>query len=286
MENHSQLGSYENRFKRVTSYIYEHLAEDLDLIKLADIACMSAYHWHRIYHAMHGETLAATVKRLRLHRAAGFLVHSDLPVDQVAVKSGYANLQSFTRIFHSVYGMPPARYRKEGSHTVFQQQQANRSSHMYPVEIKTVPAIQAVTVDHTGSYMDIGKAFETMYGCLASRQLFRPGMRSIGIYLDDPFSVEEAALRSKAGVVFEGPIPAEALLAPLAASDVAGGTYAVLRYKGPYADMRVAYQWLYGEWLAQSGKEAADAPAFEEYLNNPRDTAPTELLTDIYLPLR
>jgi AraC family transcriptional regulator len=24
----------------------------------------------------------------------------------------------------------------------------------------------------------------------------------------------------------------------------------------------------------------------EEYLNSPRDTAPTELLTDIYLPLR
>ena len=42
----------------------------------------------------------------------------------------------------------------------------------------------------------------------------------------------------------------------------------------------------FGEWLMQSGREAGDAPAFEEYLNNPRDTAPPELLTDIYLPLR
>ncbi|HTD03059.1 AraC family transcriptional regulator [Undibacterium sp.] len=286
MENQASPSSYEKRFNRVTNYIYEHLDEELDLIKLADIACMSAYHWHRIYHAMHGETLAATVKRLRLHRAAGFLVHSEMPVEQVAAKSGYANLQSFTRIFHSVYGMPPARYRKQGSHTIFHPQHVDRSEFMYPVEIKTVAAMQAVTIDHTGSYMEIGKAFETLYGCLGARQLFRPGMRSIGIYLDDPFSVEEARLRSKAGVVFADAPSSDAVQPPLAASQIAGGTYAVLRYKGPYADMRAAYQWLYGEWLVQSGKDAADAPVFEEYLNNPRDTAPTELLTDIYLPLR
>jgi AraC family transcriptional regulator len=35
----------------------------------------------------------------------------------------------------------------------------------------------------------------------------------------------------------------------------------------------------------RSGREPADAPVFEEYLNSPRDTAPTELLSDIYLPL-
>jgi AraC family transcriptional regulator len=35
----------------------------------------------------------------------------------------------------------------------------------------------------------------------------------------------------------------------------------------------------------QSEHEAADAPVFEEYLNNPKDTAPSELLTEICLPL-
>jgi AraC family transcriptional regulator len=59
----------------------------------------------------------------------------------------------------------------------------------------------------------------------------------------------------------------------------------VLRFRGPYATMRAAYQWLYGEWLVQSGAQPADAPVFEEYLNSPRDTAPNDLLTDIHLPL-
>jgi AraC family transcriptional regulator len=53
-----------------------------------------------------------------------------------------------------------------------------------------------------------------------------------------------------------------------------------------YPDVRTAYQWLYGGWLAQSGQEAADAPIFEEYLDSPRDTAPAEPVTDMYLPLR
>jgi AraC family transcriptional regulator len=73
---------------------------------------------------------------------------------------------------------------------------------------------------------------------------------------------------------------------PLEYADIAAGSYAVLRHKGPYADMHAAYQWLYGVWLAQSGREVADGPVFEEYLNNPRETAPSELLTDICLPVR
>jgi len=40
-----------------------------------------------------------------------------------------------------------------------------------------------------------------------------------------------------------------------------------------------------GALLRLSGHEAADLPVCEDYLNNPRDTAPADLLTDIYLPL-
>ena len=62
-------------------------------------------------------------------------------------------------------------------------------------------------------------------------------------------------------------------------AEIREGVYAVLRHKGPYSDMRAAYDWLFGEWLVRSGREPADAPVFEEYLNNPRDTPPTELRT-------
>ena len=103
-----------------------------------------------------------------------------------------------------------------------------------------------------------------------------------GIYYDDPASVAEADLRSRAGIVAGKPLPIEPPLEPVT---IVGGEYAVLRHKGPYADMRGSYEFLYGTWLPQSGREPADAPCVEEYLNTPRDTAPTELISDIYLPL-
>ncbi len=138
-------------------------------------------------------------------------------------------------------------------------------------------------VDHRGAYMNIGKSFDLLFTTLASRHLIRPGLRMVGVYLDDPTSVPEPELRSQAGVVMEEPCPVEQ---PLMRTHVRGGDYAVLKYKGPYGDMRAAYDWLYGRWLPSSERDAADAPMFEEYLNSPRDTPPTDLRTDIYLPLK
>ena len=70
MENFGGQASYVKRLTRVTSYIYDHLDDDLDLQNLAEVAALSPYHWHRVYHAIYGETVAATVKRLRLQRAS------------------------------------------------------------------------------------------------------------------------------------------------------------------------------------------------------------------------
>jgi AraC family transcriptional regulator len=226
---------YQERLNRVTGYIYDHLDDQLDLNRLADIACLSPYHSHRIYHAVRGETIAATVKRLRLHRAAGYLAHISMAIEKVAEKSGYNDLPSFTRIFHSVYGMPPARYRREGSHTSFQPAGQTGVHAMYNAEIKTLPSMKATTVEHLGCYMQIGKAFDTLYGWLCTRNLVTPDLRSIALYLDDPTAVAEEKLCSRAGVILD----AEAAIEPpLAVTEISAGQYAVLRHKGPYADMK------------------------------------------------
>ncbi|OCP37547.1 AraC family transcriptional regulator [Ensifer sp. LC163] len=283
MDEQATWAAYERRLHRVSDYIYGHLNEELDLDRLAEIACLSPHHWHRIYRAVHGETLAATVKRLRLQKAAADLVQSDLPVEAIAQRSGYPNIQSFNRTFKAVYGLPPARYRKEGSHKTFETASSEGIADMYEVTLKEIDSFDLVGVAHTGSYMGIGKAFETLYGTLFSRNLFRPDMEMVGIYQDDPELVPVDKLRSFACVTAKQTLPAEA---PLTPQTLDGGRYAVLRHKGPYADMPLAYQWLYGTWLPQSGREVRDSLMFEKYLNNPRDVPPTELLSEIYLPLK
>lgn len=281
--DHAISESYASRLTRVSSYIHDHLDEELNLDVLAEIACLSPYHWHRIYQAHYGETVAATVKRLRLHRAAADLAHTDMPIPKIATRAGYDSQASFTRAFSAAYGQPPAAYREGGAHAVFKTSTIQGVQAMYDVVITKVPAMSLIAVDHRGPYMSIGKSFDLLFTTLAQRNLIRPNVRMVGVYLDDPTRVPEPELRSQAGVVVDEPITVDP---PLVATRIQGGEYAALKYKGPYGDMRAAYDWLYGQWLPSSGRDAADAPVFEDYLNSPRDTPPTELRTDIYLPLR
>ena len=269
--------------RRVVEHVHAHLDEPLDLMTLADIAHLSPHHWHRVYHALYGETLAATVKRLRLHRAAGWLANTAWPIEQVARQSGYPNLQSFTRLFKGVYGLPPARYRAAGQHTEFAGMTRTESGAAHPLDVRLLPALKVVAIEHTGPYMQIGRGFDALFGRVAALGLVRPGMRMLGRFFDDPSCVPEAELRAQACIAGCAP---GAVVAPLLRTTIPAAECAVLVHTGPYATMAAAYRWLFGEWLVQSGREPADAPVVEEYMNSPRDTAPADLITHIHLPLR
>lgn len=154
---------------------------------------------------------------------------------------------------------------------------------MHDIVIRQEPQRVLAGIAHKGPYIEIGRAFEHLIGSLASRGLMDKTGMLIGFYYSDPSVVPEQELRSAAAVELRQDI---ALSAPLERIEVPAQRYAVLRHKGPYADMKAAYDWLYGTWLPASGHEPADGPAMEIYLNNPRDTAPSDLLTDICLPLK
>jgi AraC family transcriptional regulator len=282
-ENYGGRTNYAKRLARVTAYIYEHLDEDIDLAVLAEVAALSPWHWHRIYHALYGETVAATVRRLRMQRAAADLANTTLAIEDIARRAHYDAVPSFSRAFRAAYSLPPAQYRERGGHARFAEHSDDRVNAMFPIEIVRLPALRLAAISHDGPYIQIGRAFDQLFGTLAARGQIAPGVRSIGVYLDDPSAVPEESLRAQAGIVIDDTF---AMAAPLEAVTVQAGTYAVLRHKGPYADMRAAYDWLFGEWLVRAGHEADDAPAFEEYFNNPRDTPPGELRTNIHLKLR
>lgn len=273
MTNH-----YQDRISRVTDYIYDHLDDALDLDTLADVAALSRWHWHRVYFAMRGETATATVRRLRLQRASADLVLSERPVAEIAERAGYGSVAAFTRAFADAYGMPPASYRQYGSHAGLDPARADLPVSQFDVRIVHAPPLVVAVEDHQGSFMQIDRAFERLLGRLgaAGRLTAETGM--VGIFLSDPTATEEDDLRAQAGATHvsgEGG-PTRTL---------AGADYAVLRHKGPYADMRNAYAWLFGRWLPQSGRELAEEPVLEFYLNDPREVAPTEVLADLYLPL-
>ena len=90
MAKQQRKATYQARLDRVVDHIYGHLDEDIRPEGLAEIACLSPYHWHRIYVAMRGETVSATIRRLRLSRAADRLANSDLSTRTIAERAGYS----------------------------------------------------------------------------------------------------------------------------------------------------------------------------------------------------
>ncbi len=282
MTDERDWARYQDRLNRVTDYIYAHLDDELNFEHLAEVACLSPWHWHRIYRGVFGETVTATVRRLRIHRAAGQLANSDMPVAEVAKRAGYPNVQSFTRLFKAQLGMAPAAYRAGGGHTKFEHKPKPGEDKMYDVAFRKSGNIRVAAIPHKGDYMEVGRAFETLFGTLYAQNLFSPDMRMIGIYFDDPDLMPVDELRSMACMS----VPEDFdMRPPLQEMRLESGDYAVLTHKGPYADMPKAYRWFFGDWLNVSGREVADKPSFELYLNNPRDVAPSELLSEIWMPL-
>ena len=78
---------YESRFRAVLEALRSPDAVPLDLHRLAEQAALSPYHWHRLYHQFMGESMAATRRRRRLHRAAWLLRHSSQPIATIAARS-------------------------------------------------------------------------------------------------------------------------------------------------------------------------------------------------------
>ena len=149
---------YSARIGRVVDYIHDHLEEDICLDVLAEVACMSPYHWHRIFTAMRGETVAATVRRLRLARAADRLANSDKSLAEIACQAGYSTSEAFGRAFKDAYRMTPGRYRENGSHAKFKAANRTRDAQGFPVTIEDMPETRCAAVPHNGSYMLIDKA--------------------------------------------------------------------------------------------------------------------------------
>ena len=275
--------AYEARLVRVLVYIHDHLDGDLSLDAIADVACMSPHHWHRVFRAMTGETLADAVRRLRLLKAANALVSDAAPVADIAERFGYPNLASFSRAFSAQHGRPPATFRDESHERAASLRQATGDHSMYPVIVQNLAACHAAGILHVGPYHGLGLAFQKLSAIIAARSLSSHVEGVIAVYHDAPGSKPDRDLHSHAAVIMASPFPPD--IEGLDYFDLVGGRHAVMQHHGAYATLGSAYEWLYGKWLPHSGEEPRNAPPIELYVNDPRTTPPEQLRTDVRLPL-
>lgn len=285
--------NYRKRLLRVIDYMHEHIGDNLDVNTLADVACMSPYHFHRIYRQMAQETVNATVRRLRLQAAASDLIRTDISLEAIAHKMAYSSQEAFSRAFLKEFGEAQGEYRNNkhltktkwepfvamlpaGSLPILSMEQ----SLMFDVEIKELPETNVMGMAHQGDYMNIGQVFEKVGQFAVANELYTESTKSIGVYYDDPKFVAVDELRSMACVTLEKPI--EISEESVTVAKLPARKYATLLFKGSYAELEKPYDWFFGQWLPESGYDAGEFPPFEEYVNDPKSTAPNELLTRIH----
>jgi AraC family transcriptional regulator len=97
--------------RRLADYNEAHLADQLTLGRLAQLACLSEFHLARMFKASFGMPPSAWIAERRLARARTLLKTTTLPLQQIADACGYADLSHFSHRLRAALGTPPGRYR-------------------------------------------------------------------------------------------------------------------------------------------------------------------------------
>lgn len=156
---------------------------------------------------------------------------------------------------------------------------------MLNMEIKELPATRVAAIRHVGPFCDLKPSFEKICAWGGAAGVFGPTTRVVGIFHDDPRSTPEAELRSDAAVTVDAGVTPEAD-SGVTIHEIPAGAYAVGVFKGPYENLESAYSWIFGTWASESGQTLLPQASFEVYLNDPTSVAPSELLTEICLPIK
>lgn len=289
---------YARAAQRIIDRIAANLDEALDLDSLASAACLSPYHFHRVFRGMVGETPLELTRRLRMERAAWRLGHTDAAVTEVAFDAGYETHEAFTRAFRASYSASPSGFRGRKLPRI--EIAAACGVHYDPggcvppfllrdsggramdVEIKDKPEMRVAAVRHVGPYNQIHEAFEQLGRIAGPAGAFRPGAAMIAIYHDNPESTPQDQLRSDAAISIppDAPLPAG-----LTEHRVDGGRYACTEHRGSYETLGDTWQRFMGEWLPASGHRTGSGVSYELYLNNPANTPTPELRTELCIPI-
>ncbi len=290
---------YAKRILRVLVQIQTHLDHALDLEELASLAHFSPFHFHRVFRGMVGEPVMEHVRRLRIERAAYHLKSTGRSITQIAFDAGYETHEAFTRAFRAMFDESPSRFRS--LHRRIPVQPAPSGVHYMPdgtveafeplqsevevmnVRIEERPRQRVTFMRHVGPYDQVGATWQKFMSWAASRGLFGAMGKPLAVIHDDPEITPTDKLRYDVCIAVDhGFQPEEGV----GVQEIAGGQYAVARHRGQYQRLGETYAALMGQWLPANNREPEHGPCVEAYLNNPQQTAPEDLVTEIYVLLR
>ncbi|MBN2535688.1 MAG: AraC family transcriptional regulator [Spirochaetales bacterium] len=303
---------YKQRINRVMDYIETHLDETLSLERLADIACFSKFHFHRIFQSLNGERLAEYIQRIRIEKAATLLKNNpDHSVTDIAFLCGFASSASFANAFKKYFGMSASRYRNdenagkeqryislpeedlESLHIRIEQSKGKQTFHIKGIDyerdvhIVDLPEWNLAYIRYTGPYKGDAALFTRLWKKLvtwaAPRGLLdKSDNIYIALYHDNPEITAEEKLRVSVCMSIDENTETSGEIGRMT---LPGGKYSVCRFVLGEKDYSAAWGWVYGTWLPISGYQPDDRPSFEWYPPHEQKEG-NKIPVDICIPVK
>lgn len=152
------------------------------------------------------------------------------------------------------------------------------------VEIVDFPETKIAVIEHCGAPE---KEYESVRKLIAWRMANKlpPSQlhKSYGIHYNDPNKVSPSEYRVDLAVSVQDDISANSF--GVVNKIIPALKCAKIRHLGSRENVTSA-RYLRGEWLESSGEQLADFPVFFHYVNVGPDIQTTDMITDVYLPLR
>ncbi len=294
---------YKKRVCSAMNYISRNIERNLSLEEIAKSASFSMFHFHRIFKAVVGETVAGFTRRLRLELAANRLVSRQLDdITTIALSCGFSSSQNLAKAFRQHFGTTPTEYRKSkigntnskkvneisllttyDDDWVFKNSSNIKWRNTMKAEVRNLPQMIVAYVRKVGPYNKetCEPAFAELMQWAGPRGFVGPE-KILAIYWDNPDVTPPEKCRFDACIIIpNGTVPDGQIFT----QTINDGPYLVCHFELKPDSIQQAWEDAYS-WLCDSGYEPNDNPCFELYHNNALEHPEGKWIFDICIPLK
>lgn len=291
------------RIEKVLEYIHEHLFLSLSLDDIAQQSCWSRWQLQRVFTAKTGVNVAQYIRELKLSRAAESLLDSPSErVLDIALSVGFNSEISFSRSFKQFFGCSPREYRKRGIRSGLRQPITAISPVNLNVRTFALDSVHSnftqIRIEHKAAFCLVGYKGE-IGGLFSSQPDFQQLVPTIWHEFErlklqgginhtpslrygviDTMSLHDDRLTYWASEECTNNFPNH-----LNQLRIPEQEYVVLPHRGAIAHLKPKLEWLFSEWLPQSGYSGVDGFELEIYSANYQLNSPDAYM-EYWLPIQ
>ena len=103
---------YIEKFNMIFDYIDKNYTDDLSLDTVSGVAGFSKFHFSRLFKQFTDMSFYDYLNQRRVRAAETLLLDPDIPITEIAMRSGFSSISTFNRVFKSFKECTPSEFKK------------------------------------------------------------------------------------------------------------------------------------------------------------------------------